>query len=213
VGRDDKRPGLVVALLNVHKPRDRSHYEHFTTFHRSFYRGVEATSVTPFSARAIDRGLVGVVLALARLSDERLTPADAAEAISTARGDLGFVGDVLAARKEAHRESHADDGPLDEEKAALRARIESLLDSWERVAKNDPSKDGLAYQKFEEDQASKRPLLHMPLDPELLGADQHERRFVANRSMRDVEGAVDVYVMKLKESAAALADDQAGVES
>src|SRR6185312_11345316 len=27
VGRDPTRPGLVVALLNVHKPRDRSHYE------------------------------------------------------------------------------------------------------------------------------------------------------------------------------------------
>jgi hypothetical protein len=92
VGRDDKRPGLCVALLNVHKPRDRSHYEHFSTFHQSFYRGVEATSVTPFSSRAIDRGLAGVVLALARLGDERLTAADDAEAITTARGGLGFVG-------------------------------------------------------------------------------------------------------------------------
>ena len=27
VGRDAARPGLVVTLLNVHKPRDRSHYE------------------------------------------------------------------------------------------------------------------------------------------------------------------------------------------
>ncbi len=94
-------------------------------------------------------------------------------------------------------------------KAGLRATIESLLDSWACVARNDPSKDGLAYQKFEEDQASTRPLLHMPLDAELAGADQHERRFVANRSMRDVEGSVDVYVMKLKESAVALADERA----
>jgi ATP-dependent helicase YprA (DUF1998 family) len=29
VGRDPHRPGLVVTLLNVHKPRDRSHYERF----------------------------------------------------------------------------------------------------------------------------------------------------------------------------------------
>jgi 3-dehydroquinate synthase class II len=53
----------------------------------------------------------------------------------------------------------------------------------------------------------------MPLDPDLVGADQHERRFVANRSMRDVEGAVDVYVMKLKESAVALADEHAGEDT
>ena len=29
VGRSDDRPGLVVTLLNMHKPLDRSHYERF----------------------------------------------------------------------------------------------------------------------------------------------------------------------------------------
>jgi len=58
VGRDPERPGLVVALLNIHKPRDRSHYERFEAYHQSFYRSVEATSVTPFSPRALDRGLL-----------------------------------------------------------------------------------------------------------------------------------------------------------
>jgi ATP-dependent helicase YprA (DUF1998 family) len=60
VGRDDQRPGLVVTILNIHRPRDRSHYERFAAFHDSFYRSVEATSVTPFSPRALDRG--GLVL-------------------------------------------------------------------------------------------------------------------------------------------------------
>ena len=59
VGRDASKPGLVVTLLNVHRPRDRSHYERFEAFHASFYRAVEATSVTPFSPRALDRGLAG----------------------------------------------------------------------------------------------------------------------------------------------------------
>ena len=49
VGRDHEKPGLVVTILNVHRPRDRSHYERFAAFHESFYRSVEATSVTPFS--------------------------------------------------------------------------------------------------------------------------------------------------------------------
>jgi hypothetical protein len=57
VGRDDKRPGLVVTLLNIHKPRDRSHYERFRHYHETFYRSVEVASVTPFSARALDRGI------------------------------------------------------------------------------------------------------------------------------------------------------------
>ena len=53
VGRDHERPGLVVTILNVHKPRrDRSHYERFAYYHQTFYRSVEATSITPFSPRA-----------------------------------------------------------------------------------------------------------------------------------------------------------------
>ena len=58
VGRDDKRPGLVVTVLNIHKPRDRSHYERFRHYHETFYRAAEVGSVTPFSARALD-GLGG----------------------------------------------------------------------------------------------------------------------------------------------------------
>ncbi len=38
VGRDSARPGLVVTILNVHKPRDRSHYERFAAYHETFYR-------------------------------------------------------------------------------------------------------------------------------------------------------------------------------
>ena len=66
VGRTDEGPGLVVTLLNVHKPRDRSHLERFRHFHETFYRSVEVGSVTPFAARALDRGFPGAFLALAR---------------------------------------------------------------------------------------------------------------------------------------------------
>lgn len=200
VGRDESRPGLVVTLLNIHKPRDRSHYEHFTAYHESFYRGVEATSVTPFSPRAIDRGLAGLVVALARLGDPRLTAPDDAHKIVSLRSELAFIGDVLAARAEAHRKGRDDDDPIDGVKAELRGRIDALLDSWKVVALDDPSRDGLAYQRFEEGQASKRALLHMPLDPALRSCNQHEARFVANRSMRDVEGTTDLYVVTLKET-------------
>lgn len=58
VGRDEERPGLVITLMNIHRPRDRSHYERFQAWHNTFYRAVEATSVTPFSPRAIDRSRI-----------------------------------------------------------------------------------------------------------------------------------------------------------
>ena len=198
VGRDDARPGLVVTLLNVHKPRDRSHYEHFAAYHGSFYRAVEATSVTPFSPRAVDRGIAGLVVALGRLGHPRLTQGDAAAAISAVRGELGFVAEVIAARAEAHREGLDGDDPIDEVKAGLRARVESLLESWVAVAADDPGGEGLAYQRFEEGARSKRVLLRMPLDPELSNCTAAGRRFVANRSMRDVEGTTDVYVVRLR---------------
>ena len=74
VGRQTDRPGLVVTCFNVHKPRDRSHYERFAAYHESFYRYVEATSVTPFSGPALDRGLAGTLVAMTRHGDPEMTP-------------------------------------------------------------------------------------------------------------------------------------------
>src|SRR5213078_379300 len=88
VGRDDQGPGLVVTLLNIHKPRDRSHYERFRHYHETFYRSVEAASVTPFSARALDRGFAGVMVGLSRHINPDLTPARGVENIPKSRPDL-----------------------------------------------------------------------------------------------------------------------------
>lgn len=66
VGRSAGAAGLVVTLYNWTRPRDRSHYERFRAYHESFYRNVEATSVTPFSSRARDRALHAVLIALLR---------------------------------------------------------------------------------------------------------------------------------------------------
>ena len=65
VGR--RYPGLVVTVYTQSKSRDRSHYERFVAYHQSLYRHVEPTSVTPFSPQARERGMRGVIIALARL--------------------------------------------------------------------------------------------------------------------------------------------------
>ncbi len=72
VGRSADGPGLVGTVFNWARPRDLSHYERFEHYHETFYKHVEALSVTPFSARALDRGLSGVMVALMRLWDARL---------------------------------------------------------------------------------------------------------------------------------------------
>lgn len=66
VGRSDGGPGLVFTLYNWARPRDLSHYETFENYHATFYRHVEALSVTPFAPRALDRGLTALLVALIR---------------------------------------------------------------------------------------------------------------------------------------------------
>jgi hypothetical protein len=66
VGRSS--PGLVLVAYNWARPRDLSHYERFEHYHATFYQHVEPLSVTPFSPRARNRGLTGVLAGLLRLS-------------------------------------------------------------------------------------------------------------------------------------------------
>jgi hypothetical protein len=67
VGRSNSAPGLVVTVLNSRTPRDRSHYEGFRVWHERLYASVESTSVTPFTARALERSLASVIVAMGRI--------------------------------------------------------------------------------------------------------------------------------------------------
>lgn len=73
VGRDVRGPGLVLTIFNTAKPRDRSHFEHFRSYHQSIYRWVEPTSVTPFAVPVRERALHAQVVTLARYWESRLT--------------------------------------------------------------------------------------------------------------------------------------------
>lgn len=68
VGRQLWAPGLVVTLYNWSRPRDLSHFERFRHYHSTLYRNVEAVSATPFSSRALDRGLRGSFVSATRLT-------------------------------------------------------------------------------------------------------------------------------------------------
>ena len=121
VGRGDV-PGLIVAVLNNAKARDRSHYESFPTWHETLCRDVEPTSVTPFASRARDRALHAVLVALVRhlapgMLDRPVLDDDALDAAK----DL--IDDIV-------QRSRA----IDPQEAAVRLELEHCLDTWEFCA-------------------------------------------------------------------------------
>ena len=50
-----RRSRPVCTVLTWAKPRDLSHYETFEHYHATFYKHVEAQSVTPFSPSSMMR--------------------------------------------------------------------------------------------------------------------------------------------------------------
>lgn len=75
VGRQWKeRPGLVITIYGAAKPRDRSHYERFHSYHQRLYAQVEPTSVTPFALPVLRRGLHAAAIARMRQLSPQLQP-------------------------------------------------------------------------------------------------------------------------------------------
>ncbi|MCB9520310.1 MAG: helicase [Myxococcales bacterium] len=185
VGRDDERPGLVVTLLNVHRHRDRSHYERFTAWHESFYRAVEATSVTPFSPRAIDRGIAGVAVGLARLGHSGMTAPASAGDVARLRAELEFVAETISRRAEGH-DKELGDKESEQLRQRVKKRVIDLLDTWETIAAETGQ---LQYQS---EIGSLQRLLYDPLDSALESRPRHAAKFKAQRSLRDVEPTVNL---------------------
>lgn len=203
VGRDDARPGLVVTIYNVHKPRDRSYYEHFVAYHESFYRYVEAQSVTPFSLPALDRGLASVFVGLVRhLGGPRAAAPLGAALAEVVQHQQEWAADVLA-----QRARQQPVGAADELGAVIRDRSINLAHKWRRIVRPTAETAGSAisicYSPFEmkrgpatksllrtpEDDAKKKPQERIPLRD-----DQFP--FVAPTSLRDVEPSCAIWIRR-----------------
>lgn len=182
VGRGST-PGLVVTLYNIHRHRDRSLYERFVPYHQSYYRDVETTSVTPFSTKALDKGLAGTYLSIVRhLVDGMRQEGDASKIVSKKNELNTIVSDLILKRLTASGSSQATH-------SSLQKRLNSLLDDWEKI---------LNYVNEQNEQLTytdkKHSLVHQYLDPELTNLPSDYLKFRANRSMREVEPTVNIWV-------------------
>jgi Helicase conserved C-terminal domain len=133
-------PGLVAAVLTWARPRDLSHYETFEHYHATFYQHVDAQSVTPFSPRAMDRGLTGTMLAVMRNRFEPFAPNPGAGALtSPSLPAMTSVVDSVAERTWEVTEDSA-------KKNLATAELKSRADEWAKEAAV-PGRM-LVYQKY-----------------------------------------------------------------
>ncbi|MBW8485558.1 DISARM system helicase DrmA, partial [Actinomadura parmotrematis] len=136
VGRDPARPGLVVTLYNWSRPRDLAHYEDFEHYHATFYRQVEALSVTPYARRALDRGAAGMLVAAVRQSaEDRSRNRDAYDVDLSAPPVRDIVARLLdRAEAVAHRRG----------RDYLQERVKVVFDEWQ--ARKDGGTARLGYR-------------------------------------------------------------------
>ena len=168
-------PGLICTVLTWARPRDLSHYETFEHYHATFYKHVEAQSVTPFSPRAMDRGLTGAMLSVVRLENVPFNPNQGASVLDrTDKEEVVHASEILVRRAWSISEQS-------EVKDLVSAELKGRIDEWAQEA----SKGGriLAYEKKGNNKDTMVSLLHRP-------GIQAWHNFTVPMSMREVEPGV-----------------------
>lgn len=185
IGRSSKAPGLVVTRYNWNRARDTDHYERFKPYHSMLYRYVEATSVTPLSPRALDKGLHAVVFALVRhLQDGMIKNKSAAK--FTWNDVTDSIVDWLEVRASSTRMLSASEMVL------FRKSIEAILEGWVTRTTASPT---LRYN------ANRFDKLSDPANREVLMreiAQPLEGAYVTLTSLREVEKNSTLFYVREK---------------
>lgn len=121
VGRNAKdAPGVVFVLYRSGRPRDKSHYEHFRSYHSRVYCNVEPTSVTPFSAPVRERALHAIMVGMMRLESNDMYNEDPPK----------LPDDALYEKVRRIIENRVNDVDSDELDATM-AAMETFMQEWE----------------------------------------------------------------------------------
>lgn len=175
VGRDKSAPGLVFTIYNPGKPRDKSHYEHFETYHSRVYCSVEPTSVTPFAAQLRERALHALVIGIMRLEGDDALNSNPPKAPN--RQIVERIKNIISNRINA-----IDSAELYE----TLAHIDSIIEKWKHW---EPQK----YQDFTT--GDELPLM-FPAGSRRNEAWGEERGFQTPTSMRNVDASCEAYVIE-----------------
>ena len=183
VGRT--HPGLIVEVYNWVRPRDISHYERFVHYHDTFYRHVEATSVTPFSERARDRALRGVLTSFVRQDVPGMSlPNNAASCFDKTNDRVAKILEFILNR--AYRTTGNED--FTKETASL---LDNLTSEWHTLAQAD---EGLVYSQWGKRTLGPRVLI------KAMEQKTGRREWPVATSLREVEEEVDVVLLQDEEN-------------
>ena len=128
VGRTN--PGLVISLYNNMRSRDKSYYEQFRYYHSTFYRYVEATSVTSYSPRAIEKALHCAMMEIIRHTIPRYNSNESACEFIRDDKDIEQVKQEMLKRVEEIEPRIKD---------YAEEWLDYYLDCWQELTKSLPS--------------------------------------------------------------------------
>lgn len=178
VGRSS--PGLVFAIYNAARPRDVSHFEHFVHLHRTLYRRVEVTSVTPWSPRARDRALHAVYASAVRHIDGTMAGRAGATQFSPSSAAAKAARDWILRRV---RNSGADDTRY----AEVENELQAIVGRWAARAASARASGGVLEYWFRRGKFGAKALApHLMRGAEDAAADLDGVWSTPN-SMREVE--------------------------
>lgn len=163
VGRDWKKaPGLVVTIYSPLKPRDRSHFERFRSYHQKLYHYVEATSVTPFSDPVLERALHAILVTHVKMNS------------NSAAGPLPYPSSEIAEAKAIILDAVKRNTP--ERLVIVENWLDRRIDEWNIWEKT----------KWNDRDGDKRQALMRPADVEL-EANESPLFWKTPNSLRNVD--------------------------
>ena len=180
VGR--RFPGIVFMVYNWSRPRDMSHYERFEHYHATLYENVEALTVTPFTPRALDRGLSGVLVSLMRLNGFDLNENRDANKMNQNDPAVKEIVDVISKRAALVMQ----DSEVEKD---VRSELQSRLDHWSNRIDHYKNSGSILGYKSDRKKPPAIALLHDP-------ADLQQDKFDCPTSMRGVEAMSNVILHK-----------------
>jgi hypothetical protein len=182
-GRVGRTSGaLVVTFFRASRPRDLSHYEFFTGYHRQLHRFVEPITVYPFAPGVIDRA-AGPVAVFVLRNKSRVTavwfPNDAAPRMATSRSSAREVLDLTAMFEQRAQGQPALRRP---DPGVVQNDVNAELDRWQSSAMRWAN---LVFVEYAMGRA--------PSNAVVLGDPQHQHAGLgvifedAPQSLRDIE--------------------------